>query len=207
LACTQRLSRALVLPAVITVWAVAAVGGICILERYAGAAGNAANAQPSFPSGSAVSRNNALPRLVMFLHPKCPCSRASVGELNRLMARYQGRVNVTVMMTRPEGAADGWEHTDLHRAADAIPEVTVRTDVDGHESRRFGAATSGQVFLYSGNGELLFSGGITAARGHNGDNAGRAAIEAILDSLASAGRPQNTAVFGCPLFDDTCRAE
>ncbi len=48
------------------------------------------------------------------------------------------------------------------------------------------------------SGTLLFSGGITGARGHAGDNAGRAAIVALLNQLNPATTATN--VFGCSLF-------
>ena len=72
-------------------------------------------------------------------------------------------------------------------------------DDDGREARLFHAATSGQAVLYDPQGRLLFSGGITASRGHSGDNAGRSSIV----SLVHAGVPDRTetSVFGCPLFD------
>ena len=54
-------------------------------------------------------------------------------------------------------------------------------DDDGAEARRFGAETSGQTLLYDEHGALLFSGGITGARGHAGDNAGRASLVALLN--------------------------
>ena len=59
------------------------------------------------------------------------------------------------------------------------------------------ALTSGSCFLYDAHGKLLFSGGITSARGHEGDNAGRDAIVKLVH-----GRPapqQQTDVFGCAL--------
>ena len=91
-----------------------------------------------------------------------------------------------------------------------IPGVRVLVDVDGREAARFGARTSGTVLVYSPHGALLFAGGITASRGHSGDNLGRDAVVTILDR----GQPDRTAtpVFGCPLcsstgFEDrkTCR--
>ena len=189
-------------------WAALAVLGVCKLEGYAGAPGRAADAPSRFPSASAASLDADQPTLVMFIHPKCPCSRATIGELNRLMARCQGRLHTRVWMVRPEGEPEGWEQTDLYRTAAAIPGVTVRTDVDGRECQRFGAATSGQVLLFATNGELLFSGGITAARGHSGDNDGRSAIEAILAERTSAEHREShadrTAVFGCSLLDESC---
>jgi hypothetical protein len=46
---------------------------------------------------------------------------------------------------------------------------------------------------------LLFQGGITASRGHEGENAGENAIVAIVNGRAA---PQNkTLVFGCALPD------
>jgi hypothetical protein len=52
--------------------------------------------------------------------------------------------------------------------------------------------------LYDSAGNLLFRGGITSARGHAGDNAGRAAVVSLLTSDEAEGR--DTPVFGCPLF-------
>jgi len=90
-----------------------------------------------------------------------------------------------------------WEQTDLWRRAASIPGVSLTRDDDGVEAQRFDAATSGQTVVYDGDDRLLFSGGITAARGHEGDNPGRTAI---LSLLASAGGEQrSTPVFGCSL--------
>ncbi len=61
----------------------------------------------------------------------------------------------------------------------------------------FGAETSGQVFLYDAQGSLRFSGGITESRGHVGDNAGRAAVEQLLQGKAPV--KTRTPVFGCSL--------
>jgi hypothetical protein len=59
---------------------------------------------------------------------------------------------------------------------------------------------------------LLFSGGITAARGHYGDNVGVSAITRLIDTSETGGpaagvhrnKPvvvaSTNAVYGCPLF-------
>ena len=46
-------------------------------------------------------------------------------------------------------------------------------------------------------GRLLFRGGITPSRGHEGDNAGRRRIASLLANGSADGR--QTRVFGCPL--------
>jgi hypothetical protein len=69
---------------------------------------------------------------------------------------------------------------------------------------RFGALTSGHTVVYDPSGRLLFSGGITSARGHAGENMGS---ELILAQLARKTNPQTHAVFGCPLADSPVSAQ
>lgn len=115
------------------------------------------------------------------------------------MAHSQGRVRAYVLFIKPEGASVDWGNTDLWQSAAAIPGVNVVEDSAGIEARLFNVATSGQTLLYNTQGQLLFSGGITASRGHFGDNAGEGAIVAIVN--AEAPTQTETPVFGCPLFN------
>jgi hypothetical protein len=135
----------------------------------------------------------------MFAHPKCTCTRASMSELAVLMTEMRGRVETRVVFMKPSEFEAGWEQTDTWTTAKAIPGVSVSIDIDGDEAKRFGAHTSGQVVLYSVEGELLYAGGITAARGHAGDNVGRRRIEAILTQTPVDQR--TSPVFGCDLAD------
>jgi hypothetical protein len=149
-----------------------------------------------------------LPTVVMLLHPHCPCSRASIEELSKLMTHCAGKLSAKVIAIRPAGVTQGWEQTDLARSAAAIPGVEVVADDQGREAQRFGGATSGQTLLFAADGRLLFAGGITESRGHIGDNAGRSAIEAIVlaesndISTTRETNPGQTPVFGCPLFSE-----
>jgi len=52
--------------------------------------------------------------------------------------------------------------------------------------------------VYDPSGRLLFRGGITSARGHAGDNAGRSAIVAAVEANDPA--RMATPTFGCELF-------
>jgi hypothetical protein len=136
--------------------------------------------------------------LIMFAHPQCPCSRASIEELNRLLARSHGNVAAQVWFFKPAGFPADWTRSDLWRSAAAIPGVTVHDDPDGAQARLFGAETSGYVLLYDPRGQLRFKGGITGSRGHAGDNDGEDAIVSLL-----AGQQVNlkqTPVYGCSLL-------
>lgn len=188
----------LVLLAVGALWLFMISTGVGVLWDYESTPGVAAAAPDRWPDGSRIKRASDRATLVMLAHPHCPCTRASIGELSRLMTQAQGRVTAYVLFVKPPNSADGWEQTDLSASAAAIPGVSVVRDDEGVEASRFHAATSGQTMLYDTGGKLLFSGGITSARGHAGDNAGRTAIVSLL-TAGGAGQ-QETPVYGCPLF-------
>lgn len=173
--------------------------GLWSLGGYENTPGIAAESPRQWPADSRIQPAQDHATLVMSAHPHCPCTRASIGELASIMAHSQGRLSAYVLFIKPEDLSDNWEETDLWRSASNIPGVKVILDSDGREARQFHAATSGQTVLYDSHGDLLFSGGITASRGHFGDNAGQSSIV----SLVNAEVPDQTvtSVFGCPLFD------
>ena len=86
-------------------------------------------------------------------------------------------------------------------AAAGINDVHAFEDINAQTAQTFGVYTSGQTLLYGSDGRLLFKGGITASRGHSGDNAGRTVITALLDGevIAKNQLPVVTPVFGCSL--------
>ncbi len=91
----------------------------------------------------------------------------------------------------------GWEQGELWQLAKTLP-ARVMLDRDGVEARRFHVLGSGTALLYSPSGHLLFSGGMTSSRGHEGDSVGREAITSfVLHGTASVAR---TPVFGCALL-------
>jgi hypothetical protein len=121
------------------------------------------------------------------------------------MTRLRNRATATVVFVRPNGVPAKWEETDLWYDAQQIPGANVVNDPGGKEAALFGAEASGQTMLYDANGELQFSGGVTASRGHSGDNAGRSAIV----ELVASGRAEQrqTPVYGCYLHHPVARAE
>src|SRR5260370_38164862 len=138
----------LALLSAILLWFVAAGAGLSLLASYKNAPGIAAVAPSRWPTGSRIKPAPDRATLVMLTHPQCPCTRASVEELDILMAHCQGRVNAYVVLMKPHGFADHWLKTDLWRHALRIPGVTVLFDEDGIAARHFRAATSAQVVLY-----------------------------------------------------------
>jgi hypothetical protein len=136
--------------------------------------------------------------LFLFLHPKCPCSDATLENLNRLSAQTRGAMSVRlVMFDRGEGE-ESWSDADSVRAALSLPHTSLTLDPGGSLAARFGARTSGSVALYDDSGVLRFHGGLTDSRGHPGSSAGIAAIARIVTTGIGLG--ETTPVFGCPIF-------
>lgn len=186
-------------------WAGAVLFGVSRLWVYEGTDGAAARPPLVRPADARPAGEPGLATLIVLIHPRCPCSRATIGELARLMADCDGKLTATVLMLRPSGTPAGWAQTDLWRAAAAIPGVSVRADDEGATAHLFGAATSGQTVLYAADGRLLFAGGITGSRGHSGDNAGRAAITTLVRASGPtpAAEVAGARVYGCPLFESS----
>jgi hypothetical protein len=194
-----RKKRALVGGLGVILWLSVAAGGLWFLWGYENAPGVAAQPPQQWPAASRIQPAPDRATLIMLAHPHCPCTRASIGELAAIMAHSQGRLNAYVVFVRAESSARELEATDLWQSASRIPGVQVVVDVDGHEAHTFQGATSGQAMLYDPKGRLVFTGGITASRGHFGDNAGASAIVSLVN--AEAPERTETSVFGCPLFN------
>jgi hypothetical protein len=183
----------------VTLWGIAVVAGLAVLWLYASTPGAPAPAGARWPTHSAVQLAPSGDTLVMFVHPQCPCSRATLSELEKIVAHTVGHLTPWVLFYRPQEADANWSKTDLWHTASAIPGVHLLDDVAGREASRFGATTSGQTMLFNASGNVLFSGGITSARGHAGDNAGSDAIV----ELVTTGKSDlhQTPVFGCSIRD------
>jgi hypothetical protein len=188
--------------AVCLVWLTAVGGGFVVLLRYQNASGTVGPTPSHWPALAQMPLDHDRPTMILFAHPKCPCTQASIEELNRILAQCSGKVVTHVLFFKPAGFLDSWVRSGLWTSAAAIPGVAVRADPDGALARLFGAETSGYLVLYDPHGRLLFNGGITGGRGHAGDNAGENAVVSLLTRQPAA--LTQTPVYGCSLLGE-CR--
>jgi len=180
------------------VWLAVSGAGFAVLSKYQNTSGSSGPTPSDWPSQARVTLDQTRDTLIMFVHPQCSCSTASIEELNRLLARRSESVNAQVWFFRPKAFPTNWTQSSLWRAAAAIPGVTVQEDVDGTQARLFGAETSGFVLLYDPRGKLRFKGGITGSRGHAGDNEGEDTIVSLLAGQETG--LSQTPVYGCSLL-------
>lgn len=138
--------------------------------------------------------------LVMFVHPKCPCTMASLTELQKLKTRLP-KLKITIAFMTPDGMEKSdWLKTTNWQKAHEMTGIEFIEDYDGKLAKKFGAEVSGYTIVYNAKNELVYAGGITAGRGHEGDNEGEDKIIAVCNSkfVSSPKAP----AFGCGLIDD-----
>lgn len=194
----KKITRSRIIAVVVfIVWIIAVGTGFLWVVDYSTRPGQSARALSHLPLAISFKQQTKFPTLLVFLHPQCPCSRATLAELARLVAHNRGRVNIQVLFYRPLDQPRAWVESALWQQASQIPDVTV-TCVSEMELLRFGVATSGQTLLYDATGTLVFSGGITLGRGHEGDNRGRSSITNYLHTGILP--TSQTPVFGCSIL-------
>lgn len=207
-----------ILPFLCLIWLSLIAGAYMLLLNYAQVPGPVSRAPVIWPTASHLQRSPGQFTLITFAHPKCPCTTATINELAVLMARCR-RLRAYVLFLEPKGFPLNWIKDSTWHLASGIPGVAVLPDATGFEAQMFSATTSGETLVYDPQGRLVFSGGITAARGHEGDNQGMDEIQSIANTnmaqpTTDTGAGINagmyaatlllpkTPVFGCPLKDN-----
>jgi hypothetical protein len=178
-------------------WVLFSIGGSAWLWRYSLTAAPAA--EPPLVLPAQFRGDSTGPVILMFAHPQCPCTIATLEQLDKLTAR-SAKVTSTIIVffVQPRDRTSEWVQSGSWQRATRIPHIRVIADPDGRSAAQFGVHASGHTLVYGGNGELRFSGGLTPSRGHVGDAAGLTrAAAAVMGSTSLATAP----VFGCALLE------
>lgn len=172
-----------------TAWLAAVALGFGAWERHIRTPG--ADIVQTIPDQEATDRW----RLLLFVHPHCPCVRSSLEELTETRQALP-ELELRIVFVRPEGSEPGWEQGESWDAARSLPRSEVVVDSDGAEARRVGAKTSGQAVLIDPSGRAVFRGGLTRGRGVTGESLGR---QALLGWIRDGHGAESAPVYGCPL--------
>ncbi|MFN3192827.1 MAG: RedB [Aureliella sp.] len=160
------------------------------------------NQLPDSLANLGVSDGQSL-NLFVFYHPRCPCTQSTARNLAKISAFLRNDVNLTAFAYVPAEANESWLETSTTREFAGIPGCTIALDSEAKMSRLFEVHTSGHVLLYGHRGELLFSGGITPSRGHEGDcRSGNDLVRLINDGLGSKDVPVEWPSFGCRIYSE-----
>src|SRR5258708_6194734 len=81
----------------ISIWPAGVAVGLAVLWRYASRPGLAAAAPGRWPDAVGVARAADRATLLVSVHARCPCSRASLAELGEIAGRSRGRLLIYVL--------------------------------------------------------------------------------------------------------------
>lgn len=182
----------------LVLWLLAVGCGLYRMLAYEFEPGRAADAPARLPAAVRSELASGLPNLLMVVHPQCPCTQASLEELDRLLSRHPGQVQATCFFVWPRSQSQDWVRSDSWKQASRVPNLRMVLDVEGQRARLLGAYTSSQTYLYGRDDRLLFSGGITGSRGHAGENSSSALLESLILEPQAGSVPAHTQVYGCP---------
>ncbi len=158
----------------------------------------------AWPNASPVGLVSDRSTLLLFLHPHCSCSHATVSEMHRMLEQLQPRdqPRLQVVVCYPPGKSESWTSTSLIKQALQLPRAEMINDERGQLASLFGARNSGNVMLFNTQGHRLFAGGITVGRGHEGASIALNQLKMHLQHVpVDNDSIQISPVFGCRLYE------
>lgn len=182
------------------IWLALVTVGITVILTYANTPGEAAP-KADWPKNTILRLDAIKPTLVMFLHTQCPCSKAAVEEIQSIMNKDNSKEKIIVLYYKPKDKPDSWVTSASLWTKLSNSRVKQVIDTDGVEAKKFNSKTSGQSFLYTNMGQIVFSGGITASRGHSGNSPGQEDIINFVNHPDQYSQYKNSKVFGCSLHN------
>ncbi len=182
----------------VALWIAAVFSGVLALTVHSNSPGESTAIERDVPSHPDIVLSPDQFTLMMFVHPHCPCSHASMHEWARIRSQYPDDVHVQVWFYCPPHETESWVHTVLWELACQTASQEPLIDHDGRVAADLGVQTSGHALLFASNGELLYSGGITSSRGHEGDSINTQAVGRLL--RAESDEFVQYPVFGCPIL-------
>ena len=186
--------------ALVAIWALSFIGGYWTLVHY-----------HQTPSESVATAQHwtaedlklcpTAPTILIAIHPQCACTRASLRELQRILARYRCPTEVQALIYTPHdlnpAEMKSWEQSATMSELANIAKINCHRDPEGKTATELGMHTSGDIRIYHPNGRLLFHGGVTSARAHEGESLATAKVLAALRGELE--RPESHPVYGCSL--------
>lgn len=169
------------------------MAGSLAWHRHMYEPGGLGTAPSAWPAEASLAGPADRPVVLVFAHPYCPCTPATLEQLSILAPEAQ----VSVVLSGPAvGLRDG--AGPARRTAERMGWACVE-DPAGLEARRFGAQVSGHVVAYGVDGGLLYVGGLTPGRGMTGPARGLLALRRALETNRRSSIQGQ--VFGCRIFD------
>src|SRR4051812_38506323 len=109
-------------------WVIGLGIGFGVLSHYENTPGIKGAVISDWPATSRIPRLTNRATLIMFLHPQCPCSMASIEQFSTLLKTFRGNVDAHVVFFKPRNSADDWAKSDLWNIARKLPNIHIHFD-------------------------------------------------------------------------------
>lgn len=197
----------LALPFVGFLWLVGIVVGSVFMFQHEFTPGESRPAPASLPAKFRAITPEEGQNLTLFMavHPDCPCTGSSLEQLDRFLTRYPTEARAVALFWVPKGEqGSNTQTTDgsYWKRLNKLNTVSTVVDPQGRMAEKLGSLVSGAVVAYDQNGSLVFQGGLTATRGHDGPSVGFDSLVALANQEAT---PElcRTPSFGCSLNEES----
>ncbi len=182
------------------VWLAACTAGIYWAMSYDFRPGQLGSARLQWPSETLLKPAPGKLTVVAFIHPRCVCSKATVNQLIKAVARHPEVSVIVPVFAPPKPDTEDWEQAEYVKLLKTgLPDARVIMDQGGLEAARFQAPTSGVILVYDKQAREIFRGGITNRRGGEEDNPGLRAFNRTLTTGRHDAFSAYARVFGCSL--------
>jgi len=186
---------------ILVAWGVAVVAFFGQLVSYSAQPGNDGHPPVQWPDNSALQRNANQWTVLIFAHPRCPCTRSNIAEFARLQSKLSDTPTTHLVLFHPADQNQEWTKGPIRTEATRIDGLRLFYDEAGTFTRDFGVQTSGHILAYSPDGSLAYSGGLTSSRAHEGMSQGAIELLNLLNGKREI-RLTEYPVFGCSIIDD-----
>ncbi len=178
------------------IWLICIIISLYYISSYMFKVSENPQACPIYPNNQQIIFDKTKDNLILFIHPFCPCSHATVNELKRVLAKTNANIAINVVFIKPKGLKS-IQQNDLYQEISQIKGVNIIFDRSNVLAGAFNINTSGSILLYDINGNLIFQGGITGGRAEEGDNLGKSRL---IQALKNESGKWQSPVFGCSLL-------
>src|SRR4051794_31602620 len=114
--------RSLVVNIASCLFCLLAIGaGLVWVSGFETAGADPSQSHGDWPKETPLSLDRTHLTLLMFAHPRCPCTRASLEELKAVLAIARGKVTAEVLFLSPSRKPSLWTLADRWHEATAIP--------------------------------------------------------------------------------------
>ncbi|MCC9601701.1 hypothetical protein LOC67_14170 [Stieleria sp. JC731] len=138
--------------------------------------------------------------ILFFYQPGCPCTVAAARNLQRISPLLDPHPDILAFAYQPDNAPSNWLKKRSTETLNRITSTKVIIDTNGKIAGSLGVKTSGHCIVYSKARGVIFSGGLTPLRGHEGTGP---SLTQFTHCINDQDEPfTEWPVFGCSIADN-----